>query len=465
MANFFRSVLSAAAALLQNKTVTAGTSNKTVTFDSGYDGLGTVTVEPTPTETASATPSTAAQTLTPTSGKYFSSVTVGAVSLSGDAAAGNVLSGKTFYKDSLTKQTGSMTNNGAVSQALNCGGSYTVPEGYHDGTGTVTANSLASQTGVDSGKTAIDASHVHSGYQGWVNGSKVSGSYTEPIINSIAPSNTAYTSAELNVGENYTPTRHGYAVEAVIPITPSSTPKSLAQTGYLYRMLSNCVVVDAMPTINSITPSDSSPASMSSGSNYSPTTNGYAIENSPTTLTPNNSSPPSIASGTIYKGGGSGYAISSYSSVTPSTSGASFSSGMVKMESSGYAYSAKPTASFSWTPLWTNSSPTSNFAGQTLTIPTVNSYTYLKIEWKRGKSLNTIYSVIVPKADLQQYESESTSANAPYAINGTGGVSRSYRLISLTQFSFGSAYKLNQSGSDNSVAIPTAIYGGNLTTN
>lgn len=79
MGNVFRSVLASARALLQNKTVTAGTSNISVQADSGYDGLDTVTVEPTPTETGSATPTTSSQTITPSSGKHLSSVTVGAI--------------------------------------------------------------------------------------------------------------------------------------------------------------------------------------------------------------------------------------------------------------------------------------------------------------------------------------------------------------------------------------------------
>ena len=45
MANFFRSVLSSARAILQRKTVTPTTSVQTITPDSGYDGLEQVTVE------------------------------------------------------------------------------------------------------------------------------------------------------------------------------------------------------------------------------------------------------------------------------------------------------------------------------------------------------------------------------------------------------------------------------------
>lgn len=116
--------------------------------------------------------------------------------LSGDAAVGNVLSGKTFYNNSYTKQTGTMTNNGAVSPSgLNCGGSYTIPAGYHNGSGKVTANSLSSQTGVDSGKTAVTSGAMLSGYQGWVNGSKVSGTISSKSAQTYTPGSSAQTIA------------------------------------------------------------------------------------------------------------------------------------------------------------------------------------------------------------------------------------------------------------------------------
>ena len=91
--------------------------------------------------TKTITPSSSSQTYTAKTDDNaygYKSVTVGAIpSLSGNAAASNVLSGKTFYSNSYTKQTGSMTNNGSVTEYVGYGGSYTIPEGYHDGTGTV----------------------------------------------------------------------------------------------------------------------------------------------------------------------------------------------------------------------------------------------------------------------------------------------------------------------------------------
>ena len=66
-------------------------------------------------------------------------------------ADSQALSGQTFLKfNPVTKlferRVGGMTNRGAVIQELGAGGSYTIPEGFHNGSGKVTAKSLASQT-------------------------------------------------------------------------------------------------------------------------------------------------------------------------------------------------------------------------------------------------------------------------------------------------------------------------------
>ena len=45
----------------------------------------------------------------------------------GTAVASNVLSGKTFTNSSSVGISGTMTNNGAKTATLNCGGSYTIP--------------------------------------------------------------------------------------------------------------------------------------------------------------------------------------------------------------------------------------------------------------------------------------------------------------------------------------------------
>ena len=70
-------------------------------------------------------------------------VTGGSFSFSGTAGTADVLNGKTFYSNSGTRQTGSMTNNGAWSSTTSYGGSVTIPAGYHNGAGTVTGGAFS----------------------------------------------------------------------------------------------------------------------------------------------------------------------------------------------------------------------------------------------------------------------------------------------------------------------------------
>lgn len=82
-------------------------SGDQVTVPAGiYDSPISATV---PTEQKTATPSDSSQEITPSSGKLLSKVTVNPVSLNGNATEADVLNGKTFYSNNLTKKTGTAT--------------------------------------------------------------------------------------------------------------------------------------------------------------------------------------------------------------------------------------------------------------------------------------------------------------------------------------------------------------------
>lgn len=125
------------------RTLDAATGNQSYTIPIGYhNGNGTVSIV---LETKSVTPSTSAQDVTPTTGKVLSKVTVSAIPsnykdiTNVDAAAGDVLSGKTIVT-ATGEVEGTMTNNGAVAKVLDAttnNQSYTVPAGYHNGSGAV----------------------------------------------------------------------------------------------------------------------------------------------------------------------------------------------------------------------------------------------------------------------------------------------------------------------------------------
>lgn len=71
----------------------------------------------------------------------------GTLALSGNASDGQVLNGQTYYNtDAKTKRTGTMPNRGDVNQSLAINGSYTIPAGYHNGSGKVT-QSIPTQGG------------------------------------------------------------------------------------------------------------------------------------------------------------------------------------------------------------------------------------------------------------------------------------------------------------------------------
>lgn len=108
-----------------------------------HNGEGTVRIV---LETKSATPSTASQDITPTSGKVLSKVTVAAIpsayqDVTGvTAAASQVLAGTSYVTSDGTLTAGTMTNRGAVSKTLDATSgnqTYTIQSGYHNGSGSV----------------------------------------------------------------------------------------------------------------------------------------------------------------------------------------------------------------------------------------------------------------------------------------------------------------------------------------
>lgn len=121
----------------------------------------------------------------------------------GDAEASHVLSGKTFTsKDGFggatsSPLTGTMPDNSSlINQKINCSETFTIPEGYHTGNVTVTANSLLSQTP----GTATDAK-ILDGYTAWVYGEQRTGNiisfqdnrYVPDVNIAIRRGRTSYT--------------------------------------------------------------------------------------------------------------------------------------------------------------------------------------------------------------------------------------------------------------------------------
>ena len=98
---------------LQSKSATPTKKQQSITPDSGYYGLSDVTIAP-----------------IPDAYQDVSSV---------NAAAGDVLTGKIIVGADGSVIAGTMPNNGAITETLNVTTiSYTIPKGYHSGSGKIT---------------------------------------------------------------------------------------------------------------------------------------------------------------------------------------------------------------------------------------------------------------------------------------------------------------------------------------
>lgn len=122
------------------------TASTTYTVPTGYhNGEGLISIV---LENKTVTPSTAEQSITPTTGKVLSKVTVEAIPANfanvadATAVASQLLEDEVAYSVDTNgvaqKITGTMPNNGAVSSTLSTATTqYIIPVGYHDGNGAV----------------------------------------------------------------------------------------------------------------------------------------------------------------------------------------------------------------------------------------------------------------------------------------------------------------------------------------
>ena len=128
----------------------------------------------------------------------------------------------------------------------------------------------------------------------------------------------------------------GYAAggggSSATPITPSNSSPASMTAGTAYEPTTNGVAIESYL---SVTPKNTIPESLTSGSIYKMEGAGKAVA-SVTDITPNNTTPESLSSGDIYKSGARGYAIASYQTITPTSSGTDISSGeIVKFSAAG----------------------------------------------------------------------------------------------------------------------------------
>ena len=117
--------------------------------------------------------------------------------------ADKILKDYTAYKDGKLI-TGTMANNGAVTKSLSVGGSYTIPAGYHNGSGKVT-NAVTNKGTLTLGSTNSTAVDITDGYYTHVNTTAVYNTgYNQGINDSKTNLKTQTVSSTFTLEKAYT---------------------------------------------------------------------------------------------------------------------------------------------------------------------------------------------------------------------------------------------------------------------
>ena len=436
----FKSRQKSASANLQSKTATADTDDIVILPDTGYDGMSTVTVHPTPSETKTVTATTSSQTVTPTSGKFISEVTV------------EPQAHTTTYTPATNTAANDMGANHEY-RYVNTSGMVTP-----SGTKRITQNGTEDVTNYASVHVQVSES---------------------PLM--IHPNNESpATIARSNI---YQADANGYAIASYDSVTPQSVPTSVS-SGDIVKFEDSGIILDEMPTPqpfkivtattsqqtvtpdsgyygllevivepqnhtttftpqansvddmgdvhnyryvdtsgmvrpSSITPSNSNPDTLTSGSAVTPTANGYAIANYDT-VDPL-STPTSVVADDIVKFVGSGKIVDDITSITPSSTPTSVASGdNIHIGGSGVIVDSIPTPT-SLTP--SNSSPATITSGQTYTatasgvaVETVDYINPLNINPAPIAENNPFIAMGAGYA-IQSYSSKTPSDSSPASVS------------------------------------------------
>lgn len=141
-----------------------------------------------------------------------------------------ILKDYTAYKDGKLI-TGTMVNNGAVSKALNAGESFTIPAGYHNGSGKITSNSLSNQT-----QATATANNITAGKTAWVNGELITGNGSDNnnSANSKIPTVLYYVGKNQSTSYNYPATNYNVTSISGSDITVDGYTFKFNRAGTVY---------------------------------------------------------------------------------------------------------------------------------------------------------------------------------------------------------------------------------------
>lgn len=230
----------------------------------------------------------------------------------------------------------------------------------------------------------------------------------------------------------------------------------------------------------SITPSNTSPDSLTSGNIVEPTEDGYAIK-SYADLTPSNTSPVLLSPKRMYRTDplatvSVGYAIRSLRVITPSDSSPVQVSNndICKINNSSGGYVYENLQEETETTLWENSSPTSNFNQQVVDLTkngvaeSYTNYKRIRFYYRQSTSNDETAYVDYAKEIIDAWPLQGASISnicALGALPHSAGAFAQIRQIRrgsanpTTSFWISISYRVNASANNQNCGIPTKITG------
>lgn len=333
---------------------------------------------------------------------------------------------------------------------------YTPPQMVSDGIDDVFDAGVASATtSITPSNASPVALTADTGYKPTRSGYAIQ-SYSTATPNNVSPPTLAvdsiYQIGIMPSGNN------GYLIKNYLSCTPSNSSPIPLSSGF-YKVSGTG---KAVATITDVTPS-SSPTSVSADDIVHIGGSGVIVDSipTPTSITPSNSSPATITSGGLYSATASGNAVASIRNITPSTTSVSVATNdVVKVGGSGIIIKSIPTPTAQLTTLWENSSYTQSFPAQTVTLSkSMGSFDAVRFLFRESKtSSNTIYF----DTPLNQItKSKSTNGYLNLAVVGYENTMK-VRMIRYNGFSkvdFTTAYNIGEAGTSDDYCIPRGIYG------
>ena len=134
----------------------------------------------------------------------------------------------------------------------------------------------------------------------------------------------------------------------------------------------------------------------------------------------------------------------------------------------GYVFSNSyfrvPKSGGSETTLWTNSSPSSSFAQQTVTLSySMSNYTYVRFYMRRSTTNSDTASYIILVSDFSNMDNANGTFRLMPEFKGSSGVifKRGIIFVSSTSVKFGNCTDNSTGGNVNGTLVPTKITGFN----